>query len=50
MRQAREAAPEMMTWTADELGAFLDWCEDNTCYGPVFAFYATTGMQGRWRS
>jgi integrase len=44
MRQAREAAPEMVTWTAEELGTFLAWVQDNH-YGPAFTFLATTGMR-----
>jgi integrase len=43
-RQAREAAPEMSTWTGSELGAFLTWVRDNR-YGPASAFLATTGMR-----
>jgi integrase len=43
-RQAREAAPEMSTWTRSELGAFLTWVRDDR-YRPAFAFLATTGMR-----
>jgi integrase len=43
-RQAREATPEMATWSGAQLGTFLAWAKDDR-YGPAFAFLATTGMR-----
>lgn len=43
-KSAAEAAPEMVTWTGPQLGAFLTATKDDR-YGPAFAFLATTGMR-----
>jgi integrase len=43
-KDAKEAAPEMRTWTGQQLGAFLRWIADDR-YGPAFHFAATTGMR-----
>ena len=41
---AKEAAPEMKTWEADELGRFLEFTRGNR-YEPAWFFLATTGMR-----
>jgi integrase len=43
-KMASEAAPEMRTWTAEELGRFLTFTQDDR-YGPAWLFLATTGMR-----
>jgi len=43
-KMATEAAPEMRTWTAEELGRFLTFTQDDR-YGSAWLFLATTGMR-----
>lgn len=43
-QDAAEAAPEMTTWSAPQVDAFLGWVRDDR-YGPAFHFLATTGMR-----
>jgi integrase len=43
-KQRASGAPEIHTWNADELRAFLDFVSDEQLY-PVFMVAATTGMR-----
>jgi integrase len=43
-KMAKEAAPEMRTWTAEELASFLAFTTEDR-YGPAWLFLATTGMR-----
>lgn len=43
-KMAHEAAPEMTTWSAEELARFLAFTKDDR-YGPAWLFLATTGMR-----